>query len=534
MDRLSSIRRCNPQPDRNIMQRNANHAMRRLYSMGRSSATVVRSELPSPMGLRGYQLQAITAARDLFVRGHKRIVICQPTGCGKTVTGAEIARRAAAKGRRAFFVCDQINLVRQTSRRFAEWDIPHGIVQSDHDRDTAAPVLIASAQTLERRLQTDGWAPAATDIVILDECHVQRESLLSLLKDANTYTIGLSATPCAAGMGSFFEAMHCQPTQWFFDHGFLIRPTFVSADPGPQADLARSPVREWLERFPDPDKRPPTLCYSNTVDEARHLALAFKGAGVAAAHICGDTRENTRARLFGDYETGRLKVLCSCVILVKGFDSPRTQCLIVAKRVASLIPALQLLGRGMRAAPNKSSCMVLDHSGFFHGLGLRIEFHWLHGFNQLALDILGSKRMQRKLARVAVSKDDLRYIDKSLLPTSYRPDLQLWCDTCRWVADRTGIVWTPDAKAWDTMPSDSREYRAYWIACKSYLAITGGRIKLKTIRQTPFFASERCPDAVAMGLQSRMEHFRAQRDRKKAAKGTQPPLVPIPPSAGAS
>ena len=67
------------------------------------------------MGLRGYQYEAIRAARRLFAQGHRRIVICQPTGVGKTVTGAEIARLSAALGRRAFFVCDQINLVRQTS-----------------------------------------------------------------------------------------------------------------------------------------------------------------------------------------------------------------------------------------------------------------------------------------------------------------------------------------------------------------------------------------------------------------------------------
>ena len=482
------------------------------------------------MGLRGYQLEAITAARRLFSQGHRRIVVCQPTGCGKTVTGAEIARLSAARGRRAFFVCDQINLVRQTSQRFDEWGIPHGILQSDHDKDTSATVMVASAQTLERRFQADGWAPGASDVVILDECHVKREFLLGCLMETNTFTIGLSATPCSAGMGSFFERMHCQPTQWFFDRGYLIRPDILSADPGPRADLARSPVREWTERHPDSSRRPLTVAYSNTVDEARQLAIAFRAAGVPAAHISGDTRENTRARLFSDFKNRRILVLCSCVILVKGFDEPSVECLIVAKRVASLIPALQLLGRGMRTAPNKRGCTVLDHSGFYSNLGLRIEFHWTHGFNQLSLDILATKRMRTKLERVAVTKDDLRYIDKSLLPASYRPDLQLWCDVCRWTADRYRLDWTPDATTWNKRPHDSPEYKAYWTACKSYHAITGGRIKLKTIRETPFFASERVASAVAAGLDSRMELFKAQRDRKKAAKEAKLPFVPGPPA----
>ena len=139
------------------------------------------------MQLRPYQLQAIDDARRLFA-GRKRIVLAQPTGAGKTVMGAEIARRAAARGKSVTFVCDQINLVYQTSDRFREWGIEHGVIQADNDRDTDRQVMIASAQSIETRMEKQGWIPPG--LVVLDECHIQRDILLKRLKEADSHVLG--------------------------------------------------------------------------------------------------------------------------------------------------------------------------------------------------------------------------------------------------------------------------------------------------------------------------------------------------------
>jgi len=47
----------------------------------------------------------------------------------------------------------------------------------------------------------------------------------------------------------------------------------------------------------------------------------------------------------------------------KGFDAPETSCLILARPTKSLMLHYQMLGRGLRIAPGKEDCLILDHAG---------------------------------------------------------------------------------------------------------------------------------------------------------------------------
>jgi superfamily II DNA or RNA helicase len=47
---------------------------------------------------------------------------------------------------------------------------------------------------------------------------------------------------------------------------------------------------------------------------------------------------------------------------VAGFDSD-VRCIIYARPTKSEIRWLQALGRGLRTAPGKESCLIFDHSG---------------------------------------------------------------------------------------------------------------------------------------------------------------------------
>jgi superfamily II DNA or RNA helicase len=46
--------------------------------------------------LRPYQEEAIAAVRDAMAGGARRVLLHSPTGSGKTVMGAEVARKAGA------------------------------------------------------------------------------------------------------------------------------------------------------------------------------------------------------------------------------------------------------------------------------------------------------------------------------------------------------------------------------------------------------------------------------------------------------
>lgn len=60
----------------------------------------------------------------------------------------------------------------------------------------------------------------------------------------------------------------------------------------------------------------------------------------------------------------------NCFLASYGFDLPELSCVVLARPTKSLMLYLQMLGRGLRPAPGKGDCLVLDHAGCVH----------LHGF----------------------------------------------------------------------------------------------------------------------------------------------------------
>src|SRR5690606_14695579 len=86
-------------------------------------------------------------------------------------------------------------------------------------------------------------------------------------------------------------------------------------------------------------------------------------AHIPAAHIDGYMDTEERAHYIELYRKGVIKVLCNVAVLTKGFDAPETSCLVLARPTKSLMLHYQIMGRGLRTAPGKEDCIILDHAG---------------------------------------------------------------------------------------------------------------------------------------------------------------------------
>ena len=67
------------------------------------------------MQLRPYQIGAVDEIRAAF-KDSKRVVLCLPTGAGKTVVFSEIVRRVLEKGRRVAIVTHRRELLSQAGK----------------------------------------------------------------------------------------------------------------------------------------------------------------------------------------------------------------------------------------------------------------------------------------------------------------------------------------------------------------------------------------------------------------------------------
>lgn len=151
--------------------------------------------------LRPHQVRIIERLRHSLASGRRRPMVQAPTGAGKTVVAGAIVKGARSKAKRVLFVVPAISLIDQTVRSFfAEGIRDVGVIQGNHPMtDPAAPVQIASIQTLQRR------AIPPFDIVVIDEAHRWFEMLGPWMAAEDWQEVpfvGLSATLGPRGSAS--------------------------------------------------------------------------------------------------------------------------------------------------------------------------------------------------------------------------------------------------------------------------------------------------------------------------------------------
>jgi superfamily II DNA or RNA helicase len=95
----------------------------------------------------------------------------------------------------------------------------------------------------------------------------------------------------------------------------------------------------------------PTVAFMPLVRSARVLAQAFADAGINAGVIHGDMPKWERGETLAAYERGDLQVLVNAMVLTRGWDSPRTKCVIVGRPTKSRSLFVQMAGRGLRPVP---------------------------------------------------------------------------------------------------------------------------------------------------------------------------------------
>lgn len=330
--------------------------------------------------LRDYQVGAIDQLREALKQGAKRPVIQAPTGAGKTILAAEIIRMAREKGKRVIFTVPAISLIDQTVERFRGVGIHNiGVMQGSHEMtDRHQPVQVCSVQTLARRT-----IPMA-DLVIVDEAHVMFKIYDKWMQNAAWERIpfvGLTATPWSKGMGAegrWDKLIVCTTTQDLINRGHLSDfKTFAPSHPdlggvktlagdydlrglGDAMDkrpLVADIVSTWLEK----GENRPTICFAVNRVHAKHIQTLFQEAGVVAEYMDAYTDRHERNEIVERFQSGQTKIICNVGVLTTGFDAD-VRCIILARPTKSEILFVQMIGRGLRTAPGKDHCLILDHS----------------------------------------------------------------------------------------------------------------------------------------------------------------------------
>jgi superfamily II DNA or RNA helicase len=348
---------------------------------------------PAAPALRPYQADFVSRFEKAVHEGKRRILGVGPTGCGKTIIFAAIARAATGRHRRVLVLAHRRELIKQTSSKLYAVGVGHGIILSGWPTRSGERVQVASISTLHARaVRTSAMVLPPADLIIVDEAHHARARTYRRLIKAypDAVTLGLTATPCRGdgrGLGNVFDVLIEGPSvAELIAAGYLV-PTVVYAPTRPdltgirvergdyvesqlaecmdQQHLVGDTVEYWLKLA----ERRPTVVFATGVTHSLHIRDQFRAAGVLAEHIDGSTPVDERDAILARLAAGTIEVVCNCAVLTEGWDRPEVSCLVLARPTKSLGLYLQMAGRVLRPSPGKIDALILDHAGavFQHG-----------------------------------------------------------------------------------------------------------------------------------------------------------------------
>jgi len=364
--------------------------------------------------LRPHQTDVVQKIDEGFADGHRCQLLYAPTGFGKTEVAMAIMKELSAKYKKTAMVLDRIVLVNQTSTRLARYGINHGVMQSDHWRYRPMErIQVCSAQTLEKR---DAFPDI--DLMIIDECHIQRKSVIDYVKkNPSLKVIGLTATPFTKGLGTTYSnVVGAKSTGDLIESGWLTplkifiakEIDMTGADKNAFGEwkdeevtkrgmkITGDIVSEWIKNtnqlFGGPKK---TVVFCAGVDHGRDLERQFKEQGFNFVAISYKEDDQFKADAIEEFSKPDSDIhgLIATDILTRGFDVPDVMVGVSARPFSkSFSSHVQQMGRIMRPFEGKKFGVWLDHSGNY----LRFRDDWDKLFSEGVTDLDDSAEKTKK------------------------------------------------------------------------------------------------------------------------------------------
>ena len=354
--------------------------------------------------LRPYQADSVKAVIHYFRKQSSPAVIVLPTGAGKSLVIAELAR--LAKGR-VLVLAHVKELVEQNHAKYEGYGLKGAIFSAGLGRkETDQQVVFASVQSVVRNL--DAFANQFS-LLVIDECHrvpdvksSSYQKVISHLTELNPgiKVLGLTATPYRLGMGwiyqyhtrgqvrseeprFFRDCIFELPIRYLLDEGFLTPAKLIDApvlsydfsqlkpaNTGRYKEAELDLVIENAKRATPQivrqiiqmgGERQGVMIFAATVRHAQEILGLLPND--SSAIVIGDTPTPERDEIIQSFKNREIKYLVNVSVLTTGFDAPHVDLIAILRPTESVSLYQQIVGRGLRLSDNKSDCLVLDYAG---------------------------------------------------------------------------------------------------------------------------------------------------------------------------
>jgi DNA repair protein RadD len=351
-------------------------------------------------GLREYQQRAIDQLYAWFSAGNDgNPCLVLPTGSGKSHIVAALCKDALQQWPETtvLMLTHVKEIIEQNAEKMRQhWPgAPMGIYSASvGKRQLGEPITFAGIQSVRNKSALLGHV----DLIIIDECHLVSHkdegayrTLIAELKAINPALriIGFTATPYRLGHGlitdkpAIFDAL-IEPVsiEELIYKGFLCtlrsKLTKASFDVSGVHKRGGEYIESELQAAVDTDAlndavvgeviaragdRKSWLLFCAGIHHAQAVCDTLVREGIPAAYVTGETSKTERARILREFKAGTIKAVTNVGCLTTGFDAPNIDLVALLRPTMSPSLYVQMAGRGMRPAPDKADCLVLDFAG---------------------------------------------------------------------------------------------------------------------------------------------------------------------------
>lgn len=331
--------------------------------------------------LRPYQSTSIESLRASMQNGNKRIILCSPTGSGKTMMFSYMVSQAISKGGRALILTDRVELLKQANGSFTRFNLTPELIQAGKEPDLLRPLHVAMIETLCRRAERYKNFIYTRTLIIIDEAHKTAFEKLFPYISKDTVVIGATATPHRSGkqksLDLFYEDIVQQvDTPDLISQGFLSNAFTYGVDidlqgvkkKGGDYDTEqlgkiygeRKIYEGVIENYQRLTPGTKALLFAPNISSSKEVCDQLTRAGLPAMHLDSEMGDVDRAAILARFQSLKHVILCNVGILTTGFDAPDIETIILYRATTSLPLFLQMVGRGSRITPAKSKFSILD------------------------------------------------------------------------------------------------------------------------------------------------------------------------------
>ena len=336
--------------------------------------------------LRPYQEEARRAVEREWDEGRAKTLLVLPTGCGKTIVFAMVAKDVVDGGGRVLVLAHRGELLDQAADKIGK-ATGLGCSVEKAERTSVGEwfrVTVGSVQTMMRPSRLERFPHDWFDAIIVDEAHhalsASYQAVLDWFDGADV--LGVTATPDRGDrrdLGAYFDSIAYEYTlPRAIKEGYLCP---IKAQTVPLAiDLAAvrtqsgdysagdlgTALDPYLERIADEmlaagcaERK--TVVFLPLVKTSQKFRGILEAKGFRAMEVNGESADRAETLAAFD-EAGGGAVLCNSMLLTEGWDCPSVDCVVVLRptKVRSLY--CQMVGRGTRLSPEtgKTELLLLD------------------------------------------------------------------------------------------------------------------------------------------------------------------------------